>query len=120
MKGAFATVAVVGLVLAWGAPAIAGDVKTVTGEVIDVDCYAKNGDKTTSDEYKACALTSSKQGSPMGILAEDGVYRITGKVTANSNAKLFPLLGKEIGVTGEVTEQGGKKSIAVTTLKLSK
>lgn len=120
MKRAFAAVAVVGLILTSGASAIAGDVKTVTGEVIDLDCYAKNGDKSTGDDYKACALTSSKQGSPMGILAEDGIYRITGKVTGNNNAKIFGLLAKQVSVTGEVSEQDGKKSIAVTNFKLSK
>lgn len=120
MKRMSALVAVVGLVFAFGASTFAGDVRTVTGEVIDIDCYAKNGDKATGDEYKACTLTSSKEGGAMGVLAEDGVYRISGKFTGNNNAKLFGLLGKQVSATGEVTEQDGKKSITVTNVKLSK
>ncbi len=120
MKRAFAAVALAGLVLACGAPVLAGEVKMVTGEVIDLDCYAKNGSKTTGDEYKACTLTSSKQGGAMGLLAEDGVYRIAGKFTGNNNAKLFGLLSKQVSATGEVTEEDGKKSITVTNVKLAK
>ena len=113
------TFAVLGLALAMVLPALARDNKTVTGEVIDVQCYTKSADNVGA-KHEGCALTCAKKGSKLGILASDGVYEIAGDYTANNNAKLIEFVAKKVQATGDVTEQGGKKVITVTALAAAK
>ena len=46
------------------------------------------------------------------------VYRITGGLAANKNAKLIPHLAHVVEITGEVSEQGGNVQIAADTLTM--
>jgi hypothetical protein len=95
----------------------AREMKTITGEVVDVTCYTKQGEKATGDSHKDCATSCAKRGSPMGILTSDGVYTIQGSYTDNKNEKLIDWIAKKVQATGEVGEKDGKKTISVTSLK---
>jgi len=102
-------VAVAGVV-AWIVPASA-TTATVTGQVVDLVCYARNKANTglDHDDGRACAMACVKwEGNPVGIVAADGkVYQFAGDIVANNNAKVAPLLAKTITVTGDVTEKDG-------------
>jgi hypothetical protein len=95
---------------------LGADTKTVTGEVIDVQCQAKQGDKGTGEGHVKCAMTCARKGAPMGILASDGVYIITGDMTADNNKKLLDFVAKKVEAKGEVSEQDGKKTINVSSM----
>ncbi len=113
------TFAVLGLALAMVLPALARENKTITGEVIDVQCYAKAADNVGA-KHEGCAISCAKKGAKMGVLASDGVYEIAGDYTTNSNAKLTEFVAKKVQATGDVTEQDGKKVITVTAMAAAK
>ena len=48
------------------------------------------------------------------------VYEVTGGLAANKNEKLTAHMLHTVEITGDVTEKGGKLSIAADTLKMSK
>jgi hypothetical protein len=68
---------------------------------------------------ETCAQDCAKKGSPVALVTTDGkVYMVTGDVAANSNAKLVPHMSHVMELTGDVTESGGKTTIAATDLKM--
>jgi len=104
------------LAMAMALPAYAADPVKVTGELIDVMCGAtKKG-----PDHKACADSCAKRGEPVAVFAKDGMYVITGKLTAEKNAKLIEFMTKQVTVTGEVTkDKDGKLSIAADSIVIA-
>ena len=86
----------------------AGETKTVSGELIEMACYARMGLNATGADHAACALRCAEGGSPLGILtADDEIYTITGEMTENENAKLLEFVAKNVTATGDVNDGGG-------------
>lgn len=113
-------------VLALSAPALAKTM-TVKGQVVDEGCSLKemaehkDGDHQASSAMDECALECAKRGEPLALLTADGkVYRITGGLAANNNAKLIPHMKHTVEITGDVTEKDGKVLIAANDLKMAK
>jgi hypothetical protein len=106
-------------VVALATPAFA-KTETVTGQLIDVGCYAagRPASDYTGVHARACAL----EGFEVGLLTSDGkVYFVKGELAANSNAKLLPgFMAKTVTITGEVSEKGGKMLIVASDLKMIK
>jgi hypothetical protein len=115
------TAAILGLALVFSltAPGFA-DSKTVTGEVVDVQCQMKKGAGGVGEAHAGCATSCAKKGAALGILAADGVYAITGDYTAENNKKLIEFVAKKVSATGEVSEADGKKTINVASMALAK
>ena len=91
-----------------GAERLVAAPETITGEVISLTCYTN--DKTNvGRKGHTCALATIKwEGNPAGVLTSDGkVYQIAGGLAANNNAKLWPLVGHTVTITGEVTQTPG-------------
>ena len=106
----------VAMVAALTLPAYAADPVKVTGELIDVMCGASK----KGPAHQACAESCAKRGEPVAVFAKDGMYTITGKLTADKNAKLIEFMAKNVTVTGEVTkDKDGKMSIAADTIVLA-
>jgi hypothetical protein len=104
------------LAMAMALPAYAADPVKVTGELIDVMC----GTKKTPGHNEACAGACAKRGEPVAVFAKDGMYVITGKLTAEKNAKLIEFMAKQVTVTGEVTkDKDGKLSIAADSIVIA-
>jgi hypothetical protein len=126
---------------AWAKPA------TVTGQVMDEGCSmsmlnhgasADHADHNGSGggdhadhqmpmpmgnmaQMTECAKMCAKNGEPMALITDDGkVYRITGGLAANKNAKLIPHVGHTVKITGEITEKDGKTEIAANELAMVK
>ena len=107
---------ITGLALTMAAPAFAATA-TVKGQVIDQECYLE---EKKVDADKACAVSCAKEGKPLALLTSDGkVYQITGGLAANKNAKLVPHVLHTVEITGEVSNTGGKLSIAADSLKMA-
>jgi len=95
--------------------AIAEELKTIKGEVIDVSCYVAEGAKGAL--HKDCAVACIKAGQPAGILEEG-----TGKVyvaakeddhMTNPGLQLVPYAAKMVEVQGVVHERGGAATIDI-------
>jgi hypothetical protein len=114
MLAVLGVIALVGLVAA----PLASE-KTITGEVVDVQCQMKKAENTGSD-HANCAMSCAKRGAKMGILTSDGVYTIAGDYTANNNEKLLPFVAQVVTATGEIAEQDGAKTITVAKMEKQK
>jgi hypothetical protein len=90
---------------------------TVSGEVVDMSCYMASG--AHGEGHRSCAATCIKDGSPMGILTDDGkVYLLVenhDKKEAYAEAKKHA--GEQVTVTGSYAEKGGVQGLAVTGVK---
>ena len=106
------------LTVAVGLPAYAAGPEKITGELIDVACgAAKKGDAS----HQTCAESCAKRGQPLAVYSEAGMYIVTGKLTAENNAKLIEFMMKNVTLTGEVTkDKDGILSIAADSIVLSK
>jgi hypothetical protein len=117
MKKAIISVLVIAVVAGWSM-AIAraaeteekGKVETITGEVVDMNCYLDHGAK--GEKHKQCATTCIQGGLPVGILTDKTVYLIVGDHKP-INDKLAPLAAEKVKVTGEVASRQGVHLIMV-------
>jgi hypothetical protein len=92
--------------------------ETIKGQLVDQECYLMEK-KVETDS--SCAVSCAKSGKPVALLTADGkVYEVTGGLAANKNAKLTAHMLHTVEITGDVTEKGGKLSIAADALKMSK
>ena len=125
MRRFLAAVTASGFVIILSATALAKTM-TVKGQVVDEGCSLremgqKGGDHGKSAEMDECAVDCAKRGEPVALLTADGkVYRITGGLAANNNAKLIPHMNHTVEITGDVSEKDGKVQIAANQLKAVK
>jgi hypothetical protein len=83
---------------------------TVSGEVIDLACYARNKDTGRHHgDARECAWACVKwEGQPVGLLLRDGrSYQLAGGLVANNNEKIARYVGTTVSVTGTVTVVDG-------------
>jgi hypothetical protein len=75
---------------------------TMRGTIVEVTCFRQQGAATVSTpEQIACAKQRIAEGGRLGILTEgDGLFQITGTLTANKFAKLVPLIGQRVDMSG--------------------
>jgi hypothetical protein len=111
----------VGLLLLLGGVSLsATDAPTVTvkGYVLDSACaFTKGLEKPIS---KQCAISCAKAGSPLVILADDGIiyWPIAGTTpSSGQNSKLLPFAGDKITATGKVYERGGSKAMVIEKIE---
>lgn len=114
MRRLFAVLGV--LALAAVAVPLMAEEKTITGEVVDVQCQMKKAENKGAD-HENCAMSCAKRGAKMGIMTSDGVYVIAGDYTAENNKKLLPYVAKTVTATGDVMDHDGEKMITVTKIE---
>ena len=78
--------------------------KTVTGEIVDLMCYADHG--ATGDEHASCAAKCIKHGGPVGILSDGKAYLVIGDHKP-MNDQLSEYAGKTITLKGKLASKGG-------------
>jgi hypothetical protein len=117
MRTCFSALAAAAFVATLALPAFA-KTETIKGQLVDQECYLMEK-KVDSDA--ACAVQCVKSGKPVALLTAEGkVYEVTGALAANKNAKLSDHMLHTVEITGDVTEKGGKLSIAADSLKMAK
>src|SRR5947209_13961754 len=95
LKRILATTAVLGLcalpLAAQGHAATAGNEMTITGQVVDLNCFTTNG--ASGAGHKACAQACAKAGVPLGVLSSDGTIYVpvSSKPGDPQNSKLEQL-----------------------------
>lgn len=124
MRTLLATAAAAAFLVALAAPGFAAT-QTVTGQIIDQQCYMhdmannKGNDHKMPKDVAGCAAMCAKKGLPMALLTSDGkVYTIAGDLAANMNAKLIPHISHTVSITGDVTTAEGKNTITAAELKM--
>jgi hypothetical protein len=78
--------------------------KTLTGEIVDLMCYADH--KATGEEHAKCAATCIKGGGPVGILSDGKTYLVVGDHKP-MNDQLAEYAGKTITLKGKLASNGG-------------
>jgi hypothetical protein len=97
-----------------------GQITTVRGEVVALECVLTKGDAGRGEAHAAHAMTVAKQGGAMAVLAEDGLYVVTGDYTANTNAKLLDFVAKPVEAKGTISERDGTKYVNVAAMMVLK
>jgi hypothetical protein len=89
------------------------------GELVDSHCYMKDK-KNAGAAHRDCGMTCAKKGTPVALVTSDGtLYWVVGDLAKDNNAQLVPHISHIVELTGAVTEQEGKKSIAAKSLKMA-
>ena len=76
---------------------------TMRGTIVEVTCFRQQGAATvSSSEQIGCAKKRvAEGGGRLGILTEgDGLFQITGGMSANNFAKLVPFIGQRVDLSG--------------------
>src|SRR6202049_3813935 len=110
----FAGVMVAGFVVVLTVPVLA-KAETVTGQLVDQNCYLKDKANNAGVDHKMpadtkdCAIACAKKGQPLALVTSDGkVYEIAGELAANNNAKLVPHISHTVEITGDTMDASGK------------
>jgi type 1 fimbria pilin len=89
---------------------------TLTGTVIDMNCYTTMG--ASGAGHKSCALACAKAGVALAILGSDGnVYLpVSAKPGDPQNSRLEPFAEGKVRVTGTHRVVGGAHTIEIKTI----
>jgi len=120
LKRIMATTAVLALcalpLAAQGHAATAGNEMTMTGQVVDLNCFTTNG--ASGAGHKACAQACAKAGVPLGILSSDGTIYVpvSSKPGDAQNSKLEQFVESKVKVTGTHRMVSGLHTIEIKTV----
>jgi hypothetical protein len=78
--------------------------KTITGEIVDLMCYADHS--ASGDKHAKCAATCIKGGGPVAILSEGKTYLVVGDHKP-MNDQLAEYAGKTVTLKGKLASTGG-------------
>jgi hypothetical protein len=78
--------------------------KTLTGEIIDLMCYADHN--ATGEKHAKCAATCIKSGGPVAILSDGKAYLVVGDHKP-MNEQLAEYAGKTVTLKGKLASNGG-------------
>lgn len=99
---------------------LTADLRTVTGEVVDLECQLTRGDGGRGAAHAACAMTCARKGNQLAILTADAVYLVEGDYTANRNAKLLDFVARTVEAKGTISERDGAMRINVASMAVAK
>ncbi len=95
--------------------AASGEMKKVTGEVVDMACYVDHA--ATGEKHADCAKKCIEGGLPVGLKAADGkTYLLIGDHTP-MNKELAEYAAKTITVEGKVVSRDGVSMIENATIQ---
>ena len=92
--------------------------ETISGMLVETGCAAMGG-MEPSDEHIACMVRCAINGDPIGILTDDGLYKITGDWILSHGDALAEMMAKQVMATGETSEAGGEMLLEVATITLA-
>jgi hypothetical protein len=109
------------LAAAWPPTLAESQPGTIKGYVLDSACaFTKNLKKPISEE---CAEACAKAGSPLVILADNGIiyWPISDSTPAKGqNDRLMQFAGKRVEVAGKVYQRSGSRAIVIATIQAEK
>ncbi len=98
---------------------MAADV-SVTGEIVDIKCYTTGMMGGRGAEHEECAIACIKSGLPVGVLDEKSgdVYTIVpARGMKSANEALLKFVAKRVTVKGKLTEKGGARILAYSSVE---
>ena len=121
LKRIFAATAVLALVALplaaqAGKAAAPGKDVTITGQVIDINCYTTMG--ASGEGHKMCAQACAKAGVALAILSNDGtIYMpVSSKPADPQNSRLVDFSEAKVKVTGVQRMEKGLHTIEIKTI----
>lgn len=95
----------------------AGNKVTLTGQVIDVNCYTTH--QMQGAAHKACATACANKGVALAILASDGtIYMpVSAKPGDPQNSRLTQFIESKVTVTGTHRSVSGLHTIEIETVE---
>ena len=112
---------VMALLLSWvgGGLWAHGDDKTpdqsLTGEVVCLSCYLGHG--AMGDIHAKCAKQCFAKGLPVGLKVGEKLYLLVGEKHGTVNKMMSSRAGKQVTVTGHISEQDGMRMMTVETVE---
>jgi type 1 fimbria pilin len=102
---------------AQAAAAGGGDQVTLTGQVIDVNCYSTH--QLSGAQHKTCATACANKGVSLAILATDGtIYMpVSSKPADPQNSRLVSFAEGKVKVTGTHRMANGLHTIEIATVE---
>lgn len=102
---------------AQAAAAGGGEQVTLTGQVIDVNCYSTH--QLSGEKHKACATACANKGVALAILTEDGtIYMpVSAKPADPQNSRLMSFIEGKVKVTGTHRMANGLHTIEIATVQ---
>ena len=93
-----------------------GNEITITGKVVDLNCYTTHGE--SDPKHKACAQACAKAGVALGILGSDGTLYlpVSSKPGDPQNSKLAPFADEKVKVTGTHRFASGLHTIEIKSI----
>ena len=94
----------------------AGNEMTLTGQVIDVNCYVSMG--ASGAAHKQCAAACAKAGVALAILSSDGtIYMpVSSKPADPQNSRLEPFVEGQVRITGVHRMSHGLHTIEIKSI----
>jgi len=97
-------------------PVVGAQEILVTGEVLDMTCYIAY--HLSGPDHAECARVCIRNGSPVGIKAQDGkVYLLTGEPGQSVNAELADYAAKVVTIKGRQTVRDGFAQLQVEEIR---
>jgi hypothetical protein len=97
---------------------------TVTGRIVDSECYMKMGAKGYSEEHHECAESCAKGGIPLMFLEDktNDLYLTAneGMSMKSANETLLPYLDDKVTITGKLIERSGARLLVISSIEKAK
>jgi hypothetical protein len=130
MRGAIQVLVAISLSLALAVGISAQEKKvkpkevTVTGRIVDPECYMKMGAKGYSEEHHECAESCAKGGIPLMFLDDktNDLYLAAneGMSMKSANETLLPYLDDKVTITGKLVEMSGARLLVTSSIEKTK
>ncbi len=93
--------------------------RTVTGMLVEAACGLNLGEASPSDDHVACMVRCARDGDPIGILTDEGLYTITGDWLKQNGAQMAELMAQQVRATGEIRREEDRLEIALASIELA-
>lgn len=100
------------------APAPAKPADKITGEVVDITCYA--GHEGKGEKHSSCAQKCITAGMPAGIVADGKLWVATTSDHTAPGTKLSSYAGKMVTATGHKIEKDGAMIFEIESVDAAK
>ena len=90
----------------------------ITGEVVDITCYANHGAK--GEKHAACAQKCLSGGMPAGIVADGKLWVVTMSDHSSPSTKLAAWAGKNVTAEGTKVEKDGTHIFEIASVAPAK
>ena len=97
-------------------PKAADQPVTLSGEIVDLHCYATRDGK--GEDHAGCSNACISRGVPAGLLTEDGtLYLLINEKPISVKDKIAGMAGKKVKATGKVVERSGMKALQLVSVE---